>query len=236
MRDPTPWLDPTDLERQLLDAARHDAAPAAMKMRMAEALSALPPLAAVESGVHPAAPGSVANIPRGGLLFSHPALWGSLSALIVAGAVSWQVLSHSREQRTAAPAPLAAAAPQPQSIHVQQPVIVLAAAEPTPAPAPAVIARTVGPARAGIREELALLDAARTALAEHEATQALRLLDQHAEQFARGRLTPEADALRIDALVQRGAADKAQRLAKRFLERHSTHPLAAHIATIAQRR
>jgi hypothetical protein len=228
----TPWLNPTDLERQLLDAARHDAAPPAMKMRMAEALAALPPLAAVESGVHSAATGSAASIPRAGLLFSHPALWGSLSALIVAGAVSWQVLSHAGPQRTAAP--LAAAAPQPESVNAQQPVIVLAAAEPTPAPAPAVVARAAEPARAGIREELALLDAARTALAEHEAARALRLLDQHAEQFTRGRLTPEADALRIDALVQRGAADKAQRLSKRFLERHPTHPLAAHVATIVQ--
>jgi hypothetical protein len=85
-----------------------------------------------------------------------------------------------------------------------------------------------------LREELALLDAARAALAVHESGRALQLLDRHAAEFSRGHLGPEADALRIDAYVQRGASDRAERLSRRFLARYPAHPLAAHIGAVAR--
>lgn len=238
MKDPTPWLNPTELERQLLDGARHDAAPAAIKLRMAEAVLSLPPLAAAQSAAQSAASTTAARLPRAGLLFSHPALWGSLAAMIVAGAVGWQAVSHRAHApaQIAGPAAPLAAAP-PQQAAVLQPVAVFEAPVPSTnvsVPASTPVVRSAEPARAGMREELALLDAARSALASSETTRALRLLDQHAEQFSRGHLAPEADALRIDALVQRGSTDRAKRLARNFLQRHPSHPLAAHIAAVAQ--
>jgi len=245
MKDPTPWssLDTTELERQLLDAAREDGVPEAMKLRMAEALTALPPLAAGGSAAsHP-----VASLARGHLLFSHPGLWGSLSAAILAGAVGWRALSHSSaaprdRAHTESTEQITASRPVESSqSDMSQPIATGRLAEPLAA-ATAIAAappsrREMAPEPVlHLREELALLDATRTALASRETARALRLLDQHAEQFSRGRLTPEADALRIDALIQGGATERAERLSRRFLERHPTHPLAAHIASVMQHR
>jgi hypothetical protein len=243
MKDPTPWSnqDTTALERQLLDAAREDCAPEAMKLRMAEALAALPPLAATGS----AATQPVAGFARARLLFSHPSVWGSLSAAILAGAVGWRALSHSSaapgdRARAESTAQLAARPVEP--LHdAPQPLVAGTLAEPLPvataiAAAPPSRREPTAEPVLHLREELALLDATRTALASRDTTRALRLLDQHAEQFAHGRLTPEAEALRIDALIQRGATERAEKLSRRFLERHPTHPLAAHIASVAARR
>lgn len=244
MKDPTPWSDPTEFERQLLDAAREDCVPEAMKLRLAEALAALPPLAATGSAATP----PVASLARGGLLFSHPSVWGSLSAAILAGAVGWRALSHS----SAAPgdrapaestAQLAASRPVESQRPRDVPPALAASAFAEPLPAATVIATAPPSSRREtfakpvlhLREELALLDATRTALAARETARAFRLLDQHAEQFSRGHLAPEADALRIDALIQRGATGRAEKLSRRFLERHPTHPLAGHIASVAQR-
>jgi hypothetical protein len=252
MKDPTPYLNATELERQLLEAARQDTVPAALKLRMAEALVVSQPSAAAQAAPPTVARGPAAGVSRGGLLFSHPAIWGSLSALIVAGAVSWQAVSHSErviaqrrapartQPSAAAPAPAVERTPEEQSNAVRPVGATLGApvsAENTASSmAGAAADRGGSPARAGMREELELLDAARAALASRETVRALHLLDRHAERFARGRLAPEADALRIDALMQSGASDRARRLSRRFLERHPTHPLAAHISEIAQLR
>jgi hypothetical protein len=237
MKDPTPWSKDgaTAFERELLDAAKRDRTPHLLKLQMGEALSALPPAAAAKS----TAPTTAATASSGGLLFSPPVLWGSLTALFLAGAVGWQMARTPAPvaQPTVPPAtaPLAVSVPEPAPVALPeapapvapavQPAAVAAAAPRTP-PAPEPALR--------LREELALLDAARAALATHDSDRALQLLDRHTAEFGRGHLAPEADALRIDAYVQRGASERAERLSRRFLARYPAHPLAARIGTVAR--
>lgn len=244
MKDPTPnsnWQDTTEFERQLLEAARRDAAPAAMKAKMATALSALPPTAA-SSGLTASAASTATSATR--LLFSHPALWGTLCLVIAAGAVRWQSSSPERPQHhDQQAAQLIAAAPPPaaESVAALDPpptaaIPVDVQAAPTAPLTRASSPRIDTPRTSNLREELALLDSARSALAARDAGLALQLLDKHAGQFARGSLTPEAEALRIDAWAQRGESERVAKLSRRFLERHPAHPLAAHVASIAQTR
>jgi hypothetical protein len=242
MKDPTPWSKhgATEFERELLAAAKRDRAPHLLKLQMGEALSALPPAAAARSAAPssaaPASPGS------GGLWFSPPVLWGSLTALILAGAVGWQIARTPAPvaQRTVSPAtaPLAVSTAEPvvAGAQVASPEVPAPVAAAQPASLAAAAPRAVQAAEPALRlrEELALLDAARSALATHDSDRALLLLDRHAAQFSRGHLAPEADALRIDAYLQRGARDRAERLSRRFLARYPAHPLAAHIGTVAR--
>jgi hypothetical protein len=238
MKDPRPWStsETTELERQLLDAARHDCAPEAMKLRMAAALSTLPPLAAPTAPGQHVAGGAAST---GGLWFSNAGLWGTLTAAVVAGVVGWQALSRRAEPQATRTAVVekSAVAPAAPGIEISAPLTTPPVIEmPPPVAARVAPQAAVAPPSSRLREELALLDDARTSLAQRDTARALRLLDRHAQQFARGSLTPEADALRIDALVQRGATDRASKLSKRFLERNPAHPLAAHIATVAELR
>jgi hypothetical protein len=246
MKDPTPWskADATAFERQLLHAAKHDRAPTALKLRMAGGLAALPPTAAA-SGTGTGATATSATRASttgasgaGGLLFSPPVLWGSLSAVLLAGALGWQQLATSSEPVAPRAATRVVAAPGVQP--TTEPVAALEAPAAV-APAPATLAAPTtsqrpphAPPAVRLREELALLDAARGALAARNSERALDLLEQHAARFARGSLAPEADALRIDTYVQRGATSRAEKLSRRFLERYPSHPLAAHIAGVAR--
>jgi hypothetical protein len=225
----------TAFERELLDAAKRDRAPHLLKLHMGEALSALPPAAAVQSTARSA--GATAS--SGGLLFSPPVLWGSLAALILAGAVGWQMARTPAPvaQPTVPPAtaPLAVSVPEPAPVALPEaPEPPAPAARPAPLAAAAPRAIPAQEPAMRLREELALLDAARTALATHDSDRALQLLERHTTEFARGHLAPEADALRIDAYLQRGASDRAERLSRRFLARYPTHPLAARIGSVAR--
>jgi hypothetical protein len=252
MKDPTPWskADATAFERQLLDAAKHDRAPTALKLRMAQGLASLPLSAAASSATGTGASatsttGTTAHASgAGGLLFSPPVLWGSLTAVLLAGALGWQQLAASSAPaapRAATPvvsAPSPPATLEPTAVP-EIPAPAAVAAAPTALAAPA--SSTTSAARAAqaapaarLREELALLDAARSALVARDSARALELLDQHAARYTRGALAPEADALRIDTYVQRGATARAEKLSRRFLERYPAHPLTAHIATVAR--
>ncbi|MBI5495467.1 MAG: hypothetical protein HY904_10625 [Deltaproteobacteria bacterium] len=118
----------------------------------------------------------------------------------------------------ARPAPSAAA-----------PLVVI---QPAPAPAPAVQPApdpravplspvpVTRPATGTLPAERRLLDQARQALADHRGDAALVTLDRHREQYARGQLAEERDALRVMALADLGRAPEARRAAVRFLERH----------------
>jgi outer membrane protein assembly factor BamD (BamD/ComL family) len=68
--------------------------------------------------------------------------------------------------------------------------------------------------------EQALLDAARTALAQGHAADALSPLEAHARRFPRGLLAEEREALSVNALVTVGRNDEARRRGTRFLQRY----------------
>jgi hypothetical protein len=108
---------------------------------------------------------------------------------------------------------------------------VLAAAS-APAPAAAIeptFEDATGDAAgaASLTRELGALDAARAAAAGGQARRALRLLDAYARDFPEGRLSLEAEILRIDAFARSGHADRARHRAEAFLQRHPRSVLAA---------
>ena len=86
--------------------------------------------------------------------------------------------------------------------------------------APAVPALPSVPApRSTLVDERVLLDRARRQLASDEPARALVFLEPHARRFARGELTEEREAMRINVLVQLGRKDEAKSSGDAFAAR-----------------
>jgi hypothetical protein len=92
-----------------------------------------------------------------------------------------------------------------------------------------------GSASSALRAELAALDAVRSTLASGDSVGALSFLDAYFRTFPRGRLRPEAEVLRIDALAKGGRLDDARKYALEFLRRHPNSVLAARVQAFAKR-
>lgn len=88
---------------------------------------------------------------------------------------------------------------------------------------------------ASIEAELAELRRARTFLREGHADEARTVLDAYAKSFPHGTLTPEADALAIEAAVAAGRSQEARALADRFLTKHPTSPQAPRVRILRDR-
>jgi hypothetical protein len=99
---------------------------------------------------------------------------------------------------------------------------------PPPSPFAKTGARAIA-GRAPLGGELAALEAAATAIAAGNAERGLALLDAYAKDYRRGRLGPEAEVLRIDALALSGQPGAAAKAAESFLERHPKSVLAARV-------
>ncbi len=111
--------------------------------------------------------------------------------------------------------------------------------EASPASAPAVVSppsasHSAGsPTSSALRAELAALDAARSTLASGDSVGALSFLHAYFHTFPHGRLRPEAEVLRIDALAKGGRMDAARKYAQEFLRRRPNSVLAARVQSIA---
>jgi hypothetical protein len=77
-----------------------------------------------------------------------------------------------------------------------------------------------------------MLDEARAALAASRPATALSALDAYAAAFPRGAMAPEADVLRIEALVKAGDRAAAMRLADAFLAREGQGPYVERIRSL----
>ena len=191
---------PTEFERQLLDSARADTIPPALRQSM-------------RRGLHASLGGATAAA----------SLWGGKTGLLIlvstaalGGFASYRML-HEPAQRTAARAPTVIEAPVQPPAPPTAPVLQPTAAEPIQ-----------------LSEEIALLDRARAALQSRAPDRALSLLAQHADRFAHPALGPEAEVLRIEALVQNRDLPAAKTLAKRFLSAHPHSPLADRVTKLAR--
>ncbi|HEX2730281.1 MAG TPA: hypothetical protein VHM70_01700 [Polyangiaceae bacterium] len=80
-----------------------------------------------------------------------------------------------------------------------------------------------------LQREVAVLDAARGALAAGRVGDALRHLSDYAKRFPRGRLRLEAEVLRIEVLASSGHAEDASRRARAILERSPNSIVAARL-------
>jgi hypothetical protein len=191
---------PTEFERRLLDSARTDVIPPALKQSM-------------QRGLHASLGGAAAGA----------SLWSGKTGLLIlvstaalGGFASYQWLREPVQQ-PAARAPVVSQAP------IQPP-----APPSTPAPQPTA-ASTIQ-----LSEEIALLDRARAALQARSPDRALSLLAQHADRFSHPALGPEAEVLRIEALVLDHQLPAARSLARKFLAANPHSPLIDRVTRLAR--
>src|SRR6476620_4566070 len=215
MKDPEDLLvseGATDFERRWLSAARAEEPPPEVVDRIERALGL-----GAAAGALPAKSAAGPAAAKGGLKGGLSALRiAGLSALGVGGAVGL-VLLLSRPSHHTSSAPPA----------VERPPIV----EPAPAGGGTAIERHDPPAATSataegnpalaatgaLRDEIALIDGARAALAAGSPVQALALLERYRARHPRGMLLPEALAMRIEALDRSGEHARARSLARAYL-------------------
>ncbi|HTB56842.1 MAG TPA: hypothetical protein VLC06_03165 [Polyangia bacterium] len=228
----------TDLERRLLDAGSRELPSVELTRKMQQALgisiaAGALTAAAVKSSATPAATAAT-----GAPAFAWPVISVGVLALAVTGAVVGlrSTTSHHATSRPAVTAPAVVLGPAP------------VAPEPIAAPAPAPTARAVEhPAsisarahrRAGVtatpsdlRAEIALVDAARSAVTTGADDRALALLHRYESSYRAGTFRPEVTALRIEALDHLGRTAQARTLAQRFIAAHPDSPLADRVARV----
>jgi hypothetical protein len=88
-------------------------------------------------------------------------------------------------------------------------------------------------ANSGLGAEIALLDAARTAIGIGAYDRALALIERHRHEHARGMLRRDAEVLFLEALFERGSRTEAGLRAQSFLERFPDDPQSARVRAIA---
>jgi hypothetical protein len=208
----------SDLERRLLDTAGRERPSDEMHRRMRAALG----LSVAGTAVATAAVAKAGT--SAGLSAWIPA--GLVAAVVTGGVVATLVVGRTpaaeRETGKLAPA-------------VVQPAPSSAITAPVPAARPAAPFRRHA-ATPDLRGEIALIDAARTALRASAPERALSLLDHHRRSYAHGAFAPEAAVLRIEALEAAGRTGEARSLARGFLAKHPDSPLSDRVAGIASRR
>jgi hypothetical protein len=102
------------------------------------------------------------------------------------------------------------------------------------APAPASAGEGAVTASGSLRDEIALIDSARWALAARMPDRALDLLRRYGDRFPRGTLAPESIALRIEALEQGGRHREAAAAARRFRAAYPDSPLVERIIRVSR--
>lgn len=89
---------------------------------------------------------------------------------------------------------------------------------------------------AGLRDELALVEAVSRATKAGNGALALSQSLEYKRRFPRGKLALEAQVLHIEALALAGNRSEASRLAQSFLKRYPDSPVAARIRRFAHER
>ena len=152
----------------------------------------------------------------------------SMIALLTAVPLSYIVLGHRAD-------PANPASPVVPLAHATTTVPATPSApDPAPAAAPSAAAKPAPAANAALRAELGALDAVRSALANGRPPLALSLVATYFRTFPRGRLYPEAEVLRIDALAKAGQPNAARRYARDFIKRHPNNILSARVRPYAE--
>jgi len=228
MSEPPRLLDDSEsaVEKALLHAGRSYRSGRETRAKTLAALGIASSTAVVATGGSAAASSSFAKLTGAKLLV----------AVSAVGAVSLAPIAyrayHHGQKEPAQVAALAARSTPPGLTVPVGPTVEVPAAAGVAAP---VAAKAEGPARPAARaaepvslsQELAALDAARSAMARGDAQGALLLLDGYGKTCPQGRLQLEAELLRIDALAKSGQSQAARRRAEAFLRHHPGSVLAA---------
>jgi TolA-binding protein len=229
--------DATELERRLLTAASREQPSRALSERVAGALGIAMPsaeaLAEASKAGAPTAPnaaaasGSLAPWASGALLV---AVVGGFLATRPSAPPSWPSAAVAAPSGTPSLVALPVPAPAPSAAEVAPKVA--EAARSVPASPVGQRGRSRG-VPGDVAEQIALIDAARGALAAGGAERALTTLREYQTRYPKGSFQPEAAAIRIEALVELGRTDEARSAVKRFLVTYGPSPLADRVARLA---
>jgi hypothetical protein len=238
----------TDLERRLLEAASREQPSPELSERMARAIGVSVP------GVGSDAMGSVKTdtaAANGASASSSLVPWISGALVAVGVAVGAYVVTRpsvkpAASSAVASPGSSASAlsiadaapllAPSPPTQNVSPPALIPAnTAEEPRAKAPG------GPSPRGrkaasaheLANQIALVDAARSALGGGGAERALGLALEYQKAYPSGTFRPEVSAVKIEALVKLGRTTEARTLAERFVVAYGPGPLADRVARLA---
>jgi hypothetical protein len=248
--EPTPLraVGATELERRLLEAAANERPSPELTRRMQRGLG----LSAAVAVTAASAASQAVVVTK---TVTKTVFWARVSSGILAAVVAGGVIGSRVTSRAPAPAPAHVHATPahggPGSPVAPQEIVAQELAPQDPAPREAApdlrprhpkhrsaVARE--PDRAGaedldrdLRREIALIDAARSALRAGAPERALALLQRHAAIYRAGTFRPEATALRIEALAASGRTAEAGVLARRFVAEHPQSPLSERVARIA---
>ena len=105
--------------------------------------------------------------------------------------------------------------------------------EESPARPPAAQRGGRGAAAGELANQIALVDAARSALAAGSAQRALSIVREYQHDYPTGTFRPEVSAVKIEALVKMGRTAEARTLAERFVVAYGPGPLADRVARLA---
>ena len=84
-----------------------------------------------------------------------------------------------------------------------------------------------------LRDQTALVDAARSAVSSGAPSRALEIVRQYEGKYPAGAIRPEAAAVKIEALAKLGRGAEARALAQRFTADYGPGPLSDRVARIA---
>jgi hypothetical protein len=234
---PERWLDAgaTAFERRLLEADAHEEPSPELSARMAQGLgisgAAITAIAVAKAASADIAAAKVATGAAG------VAVWPWISVgvlgLVVAGVI---VGTHgsTTSERQASPvsrpvsAPVPVAAP-PSGLAEPAATVV----EPPPGPTAPGRRGRAGTIASDLRDQIAMVDAARAALLADSGERVLQILRRYQDRYPVGSFRPEATALKIEALVQLGRQGEARTLARRFVAENAGTALADRVANVA---
>jgi TolA-binding protein len=160
----------------------------------------------------------------------------------IVGTQAWK--KPVRSSRSPAPAAIAAAS-KPAAAVEPAPAAAAPVAAPEPAtPTPALLRPELAATTSGrraraaslpldVREQNALIDAAREAVSSGAAHRALALLRRYQDKYPGGIFRPEAAALKIEALARLGRDAEVRVLANRFVAEYGDGPLTERVRHVA---
>jgi hypothetical protein len=224
----------TEFERRLIGAASREQPSRELSERMAGTIGVAPPFPVVER-VAPEPATLAPEAAVGGLRGLVPWISGAVvvvgAGAILAGSTLNDAPPPSPASTFVSASPPSLAVPTPSSARLDAPAPPL---EVPSIPAPqGPVQRSRASAAVDLRDQIALIDAARAAVAEGSGARALALMRQYQSKYGSGSFGPEAAALRIEALVKLGRTAEARSLAARFVSEQRGSPLAERVARVA---
>lgn len=233
----------TDLERRLLEAAGREQPSPDLSARMAQAIGVSMVSggsAATESVKTGTAAAKAANAS------SSLVPWVS-GALLAVGVLAGAFVATRPGARPSAPSAVGVASLVAPGASSEVVAVVAAPLEATPASDARPDASAEAPARAAppsprgrrgttsgeLANQIALVDAARRALAAGAAERALAIVRDYQSEYPTGTFRPEVSAVKVEALVKLGRITEARTLAERFVVAYGPGPLADRVARLA---